>query len=312
MIGRFLTPDLMALYRPETFLHAPAGLHLYAYVANDPTNRTDRDGMSFWSFVGSVVGVVVGVIVGVLIVAAVVATGGIAGVLLGIGLALAASLLVTGVSYIVASNVDPNSGFGQFMRGFMIGFNAGMNGVLAAAIFGPVIGVAVGVINFLATFDGIAKNSVYQGILGWSSWLMPMSWGATGLGVAFYVVNLVVAGVTFQQWDAAKIDKLAIDWRTGSIVMVGGLVRGPTAFNMGNFVFMNPGYVDGSSPDRTYDAVLNHETGHTLAVAAFGTAFGIADLIGENVVGSGAGDYGEQIAESHANRPGRPTIPMWS
>ena len=94
--------------------------------------------------------------------------------------------------------------------------------------------------------------------------------------------------------------------------MVGGLIRGPTAFNMGNFVFMNPNYVDGSTPDRTYDAVLQHETGHTLAIAAFGTAFGLADLIGENVVGAGANDYGEQIAESHANRAGRPTIPMWS
>ena len=110
---------------------------------------------------------------------------------------------------------------------------------------------------------------------------------------------------------STEIDKLAIDWKTGTIVMVGGVIRGPTAFDMGNFVFMNPKYVDGSTPDRTYDAVLRHETGHTLAVAAFGTAFGIADLIGENVLGAGAGDYGEQIAESHANRPGRPTIPMW-
>ncbi len=310
-IGRFLTPDLMALYQPEKFLHAPQGLHLYAFVANDPMNKTDPTGLSFWSFLGSVVGVIVGVVVGILIVAAVVATGGIAGILLGIGLALGAALAVTGVSYIVASNVDPNSGFGQFMRGFMIGFNAGMNGVLASAIFGPVVGITLGVINFLATFDGIARNSVYQGILGWTSWLMPMSWGATGLGVVFYVINMVAAGVTGNQWDAAKIDKLAIDWKTGSIVMVGGLIRGPTAFDMGNFVFMNPAYVNGSSPDTTYEAVLRHETGHTLAVAAFGTAFGLADLIGENVVGAGAGDYGEQIAESHANRPGRPTIPMW-
>jgi RHS repeat-associated protein len=309
-IGRFLTPDLMALYQPENFIHAPAGLHLYAFVANDPMNKTDEDGLSFWSFVGSVVGVVVGVVVALLIIAAVVATGGIAGVLLGIGLVLAASLTVTGISYIVASNVNPNSAFGQFMRGFMIGFNAGMNATIATALFGPVVGIALGVINFLATFEGVSRNSVYQGILGWTSWLMPMSWGATGLGLIFFAINLVAAGVKGNE-GGAKIDKLAIDWKTGTIVMVGGWIRGPTAFDMGNFVFMNPNYVDGSTPDRTYDAILRHETGHTLAVAAFGTAFGIADLIGENVVGAGAGDYGEQIAESHANRPGRPTIPMW-
>jgi RHS repeat-associated protein len=313
-IGRFLTPDLMALYQPENFVHAPAGLHLYAYVANDPLNKTDEDGLSFWSFVGSVVGVVVGIAVAVVIIAAVVATGGAAGVLLGIALVLGASLAVTGVSYIIASNVDPNSAFGQFMRGFMIGFNAGMNATIATALFGPVVGVTLGVINFLATFDGIARNPVYQGILGWSSWLMPMSWGATGLGLVFYVFNLVAAGVTGNGswWGAgAKIDKLAIDWKTGSIVMLGGVIHGPTAFNSGNFVFMNPGYVNGSSPDQTYNAVLAHETGHTLSVAAFGTAFDFADLLGENVFGGQDHDYGEEIAESHANRPGRPTIPMW-
>ncbi|MBI5115119.1 hypothetical protein HZA56_01455 [Candidatus Poribacteria bacterium] len=322
-LGRFLTPDLMAIYQPEKFLHFPQSLHLYAFVGNNPLNRTDPTGMSFWSFLGSVVGIIVGVVAAVAIIAAVVATGGTAGILLGIGLALGASLAVTGVSYLIASAVDPNSAFGQFVRGFMIGFNAGMNGVLAGAIFGPVVGVSIGVINFLATFDGIAQNSVYQGILGWTSWLMPMSWIATGLGLVFYAINLVVAGITFQQWEAAKIEKLAIDWKTGSIVMVGGLIRGPTAFDMGNFVFMNSNHVgaykvDSTSRERIYELnegkykeILSHETGHTLSVAAFGTSFGICDLIGENIVGLGAKDYGERIAESHANRSGRPTIPMW-
>jgi hypothetical protein len=256
------------------------------------------------------VGVVVGVVVAIAIVVAVVATGGVAGVLLGIGLALAASLAVTGVSYLIASNVDPNSAFGQFMRGFMIGFNAGMNGTLATVLFGPWIGIGLGVINFLATFDGIAHNSVYQGILGWSSWAMPMSWAATALGLVFYAFNLVMAGVTGNQWKAAKIDKLAIDWKTGSIVMVGGLIRTQTAFNLGNFVFINKAWTDNPASSG-YDAVLNHETGHTLNNAAFGLGFSVGDFIGETVTGGGASDYGEQMAESHTNRPGRPTIPMW-
>ena len=302
-LGRLLTPDLMAIYQPEAFLHTPQGLHLYAFVANDPLNKTDPTGLSFWSVFGAVVGVVVGIVAAV----AIVATGGALGVLLAVGLALGASLLVTGVSYIIASNVDPNSAFGQFMRGFMIGFNAGMNGVLASAIFGPTVGIALGVINFLAAFDGIAENSVYQGILGWSSWLMPMSWGATGLGLVFYAFNLIVAGITFQQWDAAKIDRLAIDWKTGTIVMVGGLIKNGTAYNLGNFVVMNQTWLDNPASGG-YDAVLNHETGHTLNVAAFGTAFAICDMFG--AIGSGVNDYGERIAESHTNR-GRPTIPMW-
>ena len=197
------------------------------------------------------------------------------------------------------------------MRGFMIGFNAGMNGVLAGTIFGPIVGIALGVINFLATFESIAQNSVYQGILGWSSWYMPMSWAASGLGYIVFYLNVVAYVFTLGQVDAAKIDKIAIDWKTGSVVMVGGAIRNGTAFDMGNFVFMDPKYVDGSSPDRTYDAVLAHETGHTLSTAAFGSAFLGYDFIAENFLHLGKDDYGEKIAESHANRRGYPVIPMW-
>ena len=35
------------------------------------------------------------------------------------------------------------------------------------------------------------------------------------------------------------------------------------------------------------------------------------DFFGESVVGAGADDYVEKIAESHANRGRRNTIPMW-
>jgi RHS repeat-associated protein len=310
-IGRFLTPDLMALHQLDKFLHHPAGLHLYAYVANDPLNQTDPDGLSFWSIVGAVVGIAAGVVAGLLIIAA---TGGLG--LLAIGLVLAVSLAVTGVSYVIASNVDPNSGFGQFMRGFMIGFNAGLNfavgrALLGGGALGATVGAAIGVINAMAAIDGAARNSFYQGVLGWSSWLMPMSWAATLLGAAFYVFNLILAGVTGNQVGWAKIDKLGFDWKTGSFVILGGTIRNGTAFSMGHFVLMDPKYVDGSSPDQTNDAVLRHEIGHTLENGAFGSAFLFDDLLGENVFGKQDQDYGEEIAESHANRPGRPTIPMW-
>ena len=139
---------------------------------------------------------------------------------------------------------------------------------------------------------------------------MPMSWGATGLGVLFFVMNIIAAGITFQQWDAAKIEKLHVDWKTGSIVMVNGLIRGGTAFNNGNFVFMNQNWIDNPASGG-FEAVLGHETGHGLNNAAFGTAFNLYDTINEKIFGAGFNDYGEQLAESHTNRPGRPTIPMW-
>ncbi len=314
-LGRFLTPDLMAIYQPEKFLHAPQGLHLYTFVANNPLNKTDPTGMSFWSIVGAVAGVIVGVAVGLAIVAAVVATGGVGGIFLGIGLALLAGLAFTGVSYLAANNSNPNSDRYQFFRSFMIGFNAGMNGVLASTIVGGYVGFGVGVvlglINLLAVHDGIAKNSVYQGILGWSSWLMPMSWGATGFGLAVYAINIVVAMVTNQNFEATTIDKMAIDWKTGSIVMVGGAIRNGAGFNMGNFVFIDPGFINAGIPGISYESVLRHETGHTLSVAAFGSVFHLSDFIDEVVLHNGANAYGEKIAESHSNIPGRPVIPMW-
>jgi RHS repeat-associated protein len=307
-LGRFLTPDLMCIYQPEAFLHAPQGFHLYTFVANDPLNKTDPSGLSFWSFVGAVVGVGLGVIAAAAFVAALALTGGAAGVLL----ALTGVVAATGVSYLITSLAKPDAAFGQFMRGFMIGFNAGMNGFLASAIFGPTVGGALGVINFLATFEGVAKDSTYQGILGWSSWLMPMSWAATGLGLAVFTINLAVAGITFQQWKQVKIDEIAIEWKTGSIVMVGGLIQNKSAFNMGNFVYIDRGYVNNSSPEQSYDALVRHETGHTLSVASFGSLFHLYDFVGENIVGAGKKDYGEKLAESHSNRPGDPRLPMWS
>jgi hypothetical protein len=292
------------------FLHAPQGLHLYAFVANDPLNKTDPMGMTVWSVIGAVVGAIVGVGTAFAIIATAITAGPYAW-LLGIGLVVGASLTFTGISYLIASNVDPNSAFGQFLRGFMIGFNAGMNGVFATAVFGPAIGAAVGVINFLAAFDHIADKPVYQGILGWTSWLMPMSHATTAIGVTFYTINLLVAGVTGQQWDAARIDRLAFDFRTGSFVMAGGLLTGlnrlpNSGFNLGNFVFITQDLGPGEAINP---GLLAHETGHTLNVAAFGSAFHLLDWINQNAIGAGAGDYGERIAESHG---GVSNVPMWS
>jgi MFS family permease len=292
----------LALYQPQKFLSSPKALHPYAYVGNDPLNHIDPDGLSGWSVFGAIVGAIVGVVLAVVAVALIAATAGVfAAVLIGIGAALVGAGVV-GVSYAIAS-ANRGTALGEFFRGFMIGFNAGANAVIGTVLFGPVIGVALGVINFLAAFDSIAGNRVYQGILGWTSWLMPMSWVVNVLGLAAFLFNLVLAGVTFQQVDALKIDKLGIDWKTGSIIMVGGLIRNGTAFNLGHFVFIDPGYVKAGDPERSYEALVAHETGHTLSVAAFGTFFHLYDFIGENLLGQGKSDFGEEIAESHANRP---------
>jgi len=261
-------------------------LHAYAYTGNDPLNNTDAEGLSFWSVVGAVVGVIIGVVVA----AALVMSG--VGIIAVIGIALAISLGVSAIGYGLASAFN-NTDFGEFIRGFMIGFNAGMNAVIAGAIFGPGIGLALGVINFCAAFDDTANNPAYQGILGWSSWLMPMSWAATAVGAVIFIINLVAALFSGNSPDATRIDKISIDWNTGSIIMVGGLIRNGTAFAPGNFVFVDPAWL-ATDPD-----VALHETGHVLSTGAFGSGFIFIDFIDENIVGNGSNAWGEQMADSH-------------
>ena len=295
-IGRFITPDPMAIYRPTVYQHNAKALHPYLYVANDPLNKSDLSGLSFWS----VVGAIVGVIAAIAIAAVVVMTGGIAGVLLGIALAIG----VTAISYVVA-DATAGTGFGEFMRGFMIGMNAGLNAIIATAIFGPVIGIALGVINFLAAFDTIANSAVYQGILGWASWLMPMSWLATAVGLIFFVLNVIPAIFTLNQVDAVKIESLSLDWKTGTIMMEGGWLFLPGftgGYNLGNFAYITPG-----------SNVAEHETGHTLSNAAFGSIFHFIGAIDENALRANPADaYSERLAESHDSSTTDPDIlPMW-
>lgn len=302
-IGRFLTPDPLALYQPTLNLHNPKALHPYAFVVNDPLNKTDLTGLSFWSVIGAIVGVIAAIAVAALVIM----TGGLLGLVIGAVLVIG----LVAVSYIVAS-ATAGTDFGEFMRGFLIGFNAGLNAILATAIFGPVVGVALGVINFLAAFDTIANSSVYQGILGWSSWLMPMSWLATGVGLIFFVLNVIPVIFTGNQVESVKIHSLSIDWGTGTIVMEGGwtyLSGFNGGFNLGNFAYVTPG-----------SNVTDHETGHTLSVAAFGSIFHFIGAIDENGVQSNPADaYAERLADSHdPNGPTDrglagmdPVIPMW-
>jgi RHS repeat-associated protein len=300
-LGRFLTPDPFPLYQPHKVMGNPRALHPYAYAGNDPLDNVDYTGLSFWS----VVGAIVGVIAAAAVVAAVVATGGIAGVILGAVLAIG----VVSVSYVVAAN-NTGNGVGEFFRGFMIGFNAGLNAAIGMAIFGPV-GAALGVINFLAAFDGIAGNKVYQGILGWSSWVMPMSWLATGIGLVIFIINLIAAAVTWNgSWfgaSGAHIDSIHVHWETGTLIMKGGWIGaagGGEAFDVGNFAFINS-----SSPDPQGDEL--HETGHALNVAAFGSIFHLIPGVIEQQTSSDGESYSEHLAESHNPHPDHQASGTW-
>ncbi|MFO1498529.1 MAG: RHS repeat-associated core domain-containing protein [Verrucomicrobiota bacterium] len=319
-LGRFLTPDLMAIYQPEQLMHHPQHLHLYSYVANDPLNKTDPTGLSVWSVIGMVVGIAAGIAVGAALVAlsgGLIGAFGIIGLLMASGIILGVSLGVAAICYTIAANLDSGSGAQEFFRGFMIGFNAGMNAAIASALFCPYAGIALGIIGAAAAIDRVASNHVYQGVLGWSSWAMPMSWTMTGLGVIAYVINGFAALISWNgDWwlSGAKIEDVSLDWRTGTFVMSGGLTSpSPSSrangYNLGNFVILNPGL-----SDAEVEVVMRHETGHTLNTGAFGSGFELLTLIDEVVVNAGHEQdaYGEMIAESIVPGTDRPTIPMWS
>ena len=237
--------------------------------------------------------------------------GAVGGVILDVPLVITWSVLpATVISYIVADEVDSISDFGQFMRGLLIGMNAGLNGPLGS------------VIGFLSAFDGVAKNKVYQIILGWSNLLMPMSWLVDGVGALFFIASGIghlighgIFGSNF--WEIKSLD---LDTGTGTLFTEGGLVGNlaksngqPTAFDMGNFAFVNSGKLF-----RPINIIKEHESGHTLNLGAFGSIVHFVGAIDENLTGGGVSAYTERLAESHvplAHEPASnppPRLSMWT
>lgn len=216
------------------------------------------------------------------------------------------------------SGALPVSPAEEFMRGLIIGLTAGLNfGIwaLIVPLIGFFIGLYVGLLCFLAVITLFSRNLVYQGFLGWSSWLMPMSYLVTPLGILLFVINLPFAITAFGP-GAVRLDHL-----TGTIETTGGLVgitgiRGG-GFNLGNFTFLSPALgvpLSGIQTPFGGPGLSAHETGHTLTVAAFGGVFGWINAIDENVPPFKRSNlaYGELVPESHFPRAFLPHVRVWS
>lgn len=303
-MGRFVSPDPLYLHSPERSDGDPVRLRLYTYVGNDPLGNTDPIGLSFWSVVGAIVGVIVGVLVAIAIVAAF-ATGIGFGILAVVGLIA----LVT-VSYVVAHN-NQGTAIGEFFRGFMIGLNAALNATFLA-MMGPVgafIGGFVGTMIFLGSIDEVAALEGYQSIMGWSNWVMPMSWAVMALGAAMWILNglghLIFWSIP-SLWGGGiqffRITGFKMDWSTGMLATKGGWIANlnsiDTAYNMGAFA-----YVDAKSSGWH----LDHEAGHNLNLAAFGSIFHFVGFVHEMGTSAGGSAFSEVKADSNTGLPG-----MWS
>ena len=258
---------------------------------------------------------------GIAIIGAVVAAGGVTGLYFGLGIgwiALGIVLGVTLLSYVLAAIGAASSsalGFEEFMRGWLVGLNTGLNGFLAFAIMqliagttaGIVVGAAIASLNLLTVIGPVSQSEVFQGFLGWLTWLMPMSWLVVGLGFLFYVICFLGHAFTFGQAAYLKVQDLAADWKTGTFFIKGGLISNmnplDTAFNMGNFSF-----VDYQSSGWHKE----HEAGHTLNLAAFGSIFHLIGALDENLLRRMGKAYSERIAESNDSGTSGDNIPMWS
>jgi MFS family permease len=252
----------------------------------------------------------------VALVGALIAGAAIIGVfaVVGVGWILLVAVIAGVISYIVAavgaSSLTSITTFGEFMRGWLIGMNAALNAVILFGIIGGVaggiVGAVVGIINFLVVFAPISQSEIYQGVIGWVNWIMPMSWLIVGLGILFLIVSGLLHLVTIGRVPYLKIEKADVDWTTGTFFIRGGLIANlnhlDTAFNMGNFSFVD------------YKATtmhMQHEAGHTLNLGAFGFVFHLVGAIDENATPRKSNALSERIAESNDTGTAGTNIPMW-
>jgi hypothetical protein len=260
------------------------------------------DSYSTWRVVGGLIGVAGGALLGLI---AWLAIGGAAGVLTLLG----GSLIVVLVLYLVAGRTTADAVSGELMPGILLGFNVALNATLLAWIFAPVAAVVV-VFMLLALVPAVARNDVFQVFVGWSNFVLPMSWVVTGLGLAMSLVSAILWGVTAGRVDFLKIHGMPVDWKTGTIFLRGGLAgnanlrSGSPGYNMGNFAFLR-------GSETADPRLIEHEAGHGLNLAAFGWLFHFIGAIDENVTGGHENAYSEKFAESNVPASTAPRLPLW-
>lgn len=243
-----------------------------------------------------------------------------------------------------ATGTSPNAGTTnpinrdgeQNMRAFMIGLNAAVNAGLAFAILLNTLDINIAI--FIAAWDfvvislaaapPVSNNRVFQGVLGWTGWIAPMSLAASLVGFIGFVINLpfaiasAVASGTGAWWPAR------IDWTTGVIETAGGgfitlitTEAAAAAGTAGHFSFLLAGFgTDPTTVQNTFtptapSPTLNasaHEVGHSLDYVAFGGLRNLIALFDQVIFRNRSTAYTELTADSHVPHEGRFQVNMWS
>ena len=235
------------------------------------------------------------------------------------GISWVSASIVAGLSILlyilgaIGSSGTPGS-FEEFCRGACIGLNASCNGFIGFIVCGLIIGNPVTIvfgsvcalITVFSVFGPISQSEFFQGIAGWLTWFLPMSWLIVGVGFLFFVLSILGAIFTAWQVNFLSIKGIKVDWKTGTLFVKGGWIANlnfrHTAFNMGNFSFVDK---------QSGDWHIEHEAGHTLNLTAFGSLFHLWGALDENVLMRGHKAFAELLAESNVPGTGISVIPMW-
>ncbi|MEM7657861.1 MAG: hypothetical protein AAF399_17175 [Bacteroidota bacterium] len=226
---------------------------------------------------------------------------GIVGWILG----MVAAMLVVSLLYYAASTTKRNS-FREGYRGAMVGINAGLNAWILYQITGWFgVSTFLGGIVFASAFLFVSRNVWYHGLLGWINYFLPMSWLVNVPGSLIFAVNLMFAPLGYLSPTLRPLRiRLYVDLSSGSWTIFGGLIRplmGFSGLNMGNFIFINPGW----------EHLLRHEIGHLFSLGALGWMFHYIGGIDEGYVQKNYWQaYAEYLAESY-NAPGPKGLTMW-
>lgn len=208
-------------------------------------------------------------------------------------------------AYIQAS-FKPTGARAEWMRGLMIGNSAGLNG----AIF-LVLGVSdyvvwpVVILLAIGSWLRVSRHPFYHTIIGWLNFILPMSWPVNIPGFIMFALNTILSplGYVHPLLRAFRVEN-RIEWHTGAIVQLGGVIRpvpGFVGLNMGNFIFLRTGH----------DYLIAHETGHLFSLATLGFVFHYVGGIDEHWFQRFYWQaYAEHIAESY-NTPSLSGLSMW-
>jgi len=219
--------------------------------------------------------------------------------------------------------------------------------VSAPLMPGLVWGGFCGFVSLTASWmptSGATVNLLVRIVLGWSSWLLPTSWLTLALGWLLFCLNLlshVLLSLPFHPWAGMfTINEARIYGECGTMNTEGGIcanlwpvfdtVRGPVGlgYDLGSFVFIHarttwgapwtPGGPSsiGLPPGSAINGgTTQHEAGHNLNLAAFGSLFhlvgSIQQVLRQVTDGSGRRAYSERLANSNDQGTPFPQLPFW-